>query len=131
MYTSGIINENNPLKYHFDAGNFKGTWSAMFGFRKKTEGGYLSLPEIEIGIEIKNNSLLLFDGQSLLHGVTPIKMLEKDSKRYTIVYYSLQQMWNCKPIDDEIIEQRKIRNEIEKKKGISHESNKRKIYLGN
>lgn len=123
MYTSGIINENNPLKYHFDSGNFKNTWSAMFGFRKKTEGGYLSLPELELGIEIKNNSLLLFDGQSILHGVTPIKMLEKDSKRYTIVYYSLQQMWNCKPIDDEIIQQRNKRNQIEKKKGNNNAEN--------
>lgn len=115
MYTSGIINENNPLKYHFDSGNFSNTWSAMFGFRKNTEGGYLSLPELELGIEIKNNSLLLFDGQSILHGVTPIKMLNKDSKRYTIVYYSLKQMWNCKPLNEEVIYWKMRRNEIEQK----------------
>ena len=116
MYTSGIINENNPLKYHFDAGNFKNTWSAMFAFRKNTTGGYLSIPELNCGIEIKNNSLLLFDGQSLLHGVTPIRKLSSDAKRYTIVYYSLQQMWNCKPINEEIIEMRKKRDEIETRK---------------
>lgn len=116
MYTSGIINENNPLKYHFDAGNFTGTWSAMFAFRKNTEGGYLSLPELNVGIEIKNNSLLLFDGQSLLHGVTPIKKLSNDAKRYTIVFYSLKQMWNCKPINEEIIDMRNKRAEIEKRK---------------
>lgn len=116
MYTSGIINENNPLKYHYDSGNFVGTWSAMFAFRKKTEGGYLSIPELNVGIEIKNNSLLLFDGQSLLHGVTPIKMLSKDAKRYTIVYYSLKQMWNCKPLNEEIIEMRNRRNQIERNK---------------
>lgn len=116
MYTSGIINENNPLKYHFDAGNFVDTWSAMFAFRKNTQGGYLSIPELNCGIEIRNNSLLLFDGQSLLHGVTPIKKLSKDAKRYTIVYYSLKQMWNCKPIDEEIVEMRNRRNDIEKRK---------------
>lgn len=116
MYTSGIINENNPLKYHFDAGNFTGTWSAMFAFRKNTEGGYLSIPELDVGIQIKNNSLLLFDGQSLLHGVTPIKKLNKDAKRYTIVFYSLKQMWNCKPVDQEIADMRNKRNDIEKNK---------------
>lgn len=116
MYTSGIINENNPLKYHFDSGNFVGTWSAMFAFRKNTKGGHLSIPELNVGIEIKNNSLLLFDGQSLLHGVTPIQKLSKDAKRFTIVYYSLKQMWNCKPIDEEIIEMRKRRDDIERRK---------------
>ncbi len=116
MYTSGIINENNPLKYHFDAGNFTNTWSAMFAFRKNTQGGFLSIPELNCGIGIRNNSLLLFDGQSLLHGVTPIKKLSKDAKRYTIVYYSLKQMWNCKAIDDEILDMRKRRSDIEKRK---------------
>jgi hypothetical protein len=43
-------------------------------------------------------------------------MLSKDAKRYTIVYYSLKQMWNCKPLNEEIIEMRNRRNEIEKKK---------------
>jgi len=111
VFTSGIVNENNPLLYHYDVGNFNNCWSAMFGFKKDISGGYLSIPEYDIGIEIKNNSLLLFDGQSLLHGVTPIKKLKDNAKRYTIVYYSLKKMWTCKPIDEEI---KNINNNINK-----------------
>jgi hypothetical protein len=111
VFTSGIVNQNNPLQYHFDVGNFNKCWSAMFAFKKDIEGGYLSIPEYDIGIEIKNNSLLLFDGQSLMHGVTPIKKLKNNAKRFTIVYYSLKKMWTCKPIDEEI---KNINNNINK-----------------
>lgn len=38
-FTSGIINRDNALKYHFDAGNFKGVASAMVCFREEATGG--------------------------------------------------------------------------------------------
>lgn len=78
VFTSGIINKNNPLKYHFDTGNFKNVYSCMVVFKKGIEGGFLSLPEYGVGIELKHNSLLMFDGQSILHGVTPITKVSKD-----------------------------------------------------
>lgn len=34
VFTSGIINKNNPLKYHFDTGNFKDVYSCMVVFKK-------------------------------------------------------------------------------------------------
>src|SRR3990167_5076395 len=33
-FTSGIINKNNPLKYHFDSGNFKNVYSCMAVFKR-------------------------------------------------------------------------------------------------
>ena len=33
VFTSGIINKNNPLKYHFDAGNFNSVYSMMIVFK--------------------------------------------------------------------------------------------------
>lgn len=113
VFTSGVINRNNSIPYHFDAGNFKDVWSCMLAFKNKTEGGYLSCPEYRIGFEIKNNSLLMFDGQSLIHGVTPIKLLTNKSYRYTIVYYSLQQMWNCLPITEELARIRAVKAQRE------------------
>jgi len=118
MFTSGIINDNNPLLYHFDAGNYKGVYSAMFGFKKGIEGGYLACPEIDIGFKIGNKSLTLFDGQGLLHGVTPIKKTTPNSKRYTIVYYSLQQMWNCKTPGTELEMLRQRRSELEHRRAM-------------
>lgn len=38
-FTSGIINKNNPLKYHFDTGNFKKVFSCMIAFKHDVSGG--------------------------------------------------------------------------------------------
>lgn len=116
MFTSGIINHNNPLKYHFDSGNYKGVWSAMFAFKKNIEGGFLAMPELDICLKCTTGSLTLFDGQSFIHGVTPIRKLSGDAVRYTVVFYSLQQMWNCEMPKDEISLIRQKRAEVELKK---------------
>lgn len=116
MFTSGIVNHNNPLRYHFDSGNFKNVCSAMLAFKHKVDGGHLCVPELDLCIEIADRSLLLFDGQGLIHGVTPIKKLAPDAHRFTVVYYSLQQMWNCEVITDEIARLRNKRAEIERKR---------------
>ena len=115
-FTSGIINKNNPLKYHFDSGNFKDVYSCMLGFKYNVKGGYLACPQYDCAFEIKNNSVLIFDGQNILHGVTPIQYLSDDAYRYTIVYYSLRAMWSCLPINDEILRIRKIKTERETKR---------------
>lgn len=114
-FTSGIINENNPLKYHLDSGNFKNTWSAMLVWKRSIEGGHLSLPEYSLGLELKDCSLLLFDGQDTIHGVTPIRKTRTDAKRYSVVYYSLAQMWNCLPMDQEVARIQRLRTERENK----------------
>lgn len=116
VFTSGIVNCNNPLQYHFDSGNFSDVCSAMIGFKNKTSGGFLACPEINCGFEISDCSLLFFDGQKMLHGVTPIKKHAPDSYRYTVVFYSLKQMWNCKAVSDEISALRERRTLIEKRK---------------
>jgi hypothetical protein len=116
MFTSGIINDNNPLLYHYDAGNYRGVYSAMFGFKKGIEGGYLAVPEIDTHLKISDKSLSLFDGQGLLHGVTPIRKTHPDAKRYTIVYYSLQQMWNCETPGTELEILRNRRTEYERRR---------------
>ncbi len=113
VFTSGIINKNNPLKYHFDAGNFKSVFSCMPVFKSGVTGGHLALPEYGLGIELKDNSIFMFDGQAIMHGVTPIKYESELSYRFSIVYYSLKQIWQCLEIDDELarIRQRKMERE--------------------
>lgn len=115
-FTSGIINDNNPLKYHFDSGNIKGVWSAMFGFKRHIQGGYLHLPEYGVALEIADNSLSLFNGQGLIHGVTPITKTAPDAHRFTCVFYSLQAMWRCEGIDDELKRIQRVRSERERKR---------------
>lgn len=120
MFTSGIINHNNPLRYHFDTGNFEGVASAMFAFKDGIEGGYLAVPELGVGFSCRDHSLTIFDGQALLHGVTPIKKLKSDATRFTVVFYSLKQLWNCETNVDEISKLRARRAEYEfRKAGIT------------
>lgn len=115
-FSSGIVNKNNALHYHFDSGNFKNVYSNMVAFKSNTKGGYLSLPKYDIGLEIANNSLLLFDGQKILHGVTPFKLLSENAYRYSIVYYSLQQMWKCEPLTVELARIKDVRTGLEKRR---------------
>jgi hypothetical protein len=115
-FTSGIINDNNPLCYHFDSGNFSNVWSAMIVLKHKISGGYLSMPEYDVLVEVANHSIFYFDGQAILHGVTPITKLASDSRRFSLVYYSLKAMWNCQPLRDEIARARMRREEVEQKR---------------
>lgn len=123
-FTSGIVNKNNPLKYHFDAGNIKDVLSNMVVFKRNISGGYLACPEFDIGFEVADNTIVLFDGQNILHGVTPIKSNSVDSYRYSVVYYTLQKMWSCLPIDEEIARARNVRFKRENKrvKGVNPDS---------
>jgi hypothetical protein len=124
IFTSGIINKNNPLKYHFDTGNFKAVYSCMLVFKEGVKGGYLALPEYGVGIQLVHNSIFMFDGQSIMHGVTPITMLHPHSYRYSVVYYSLQQLWKCLEIDDELARIRNVKRQRELKRATMSDETK-------
>jgi hypothetical protein len=116
LFTSGIINKNNPLKYHYDSGNFTKVASAMIAFKHDIQGGHLALPEYDVKFAIQDRSISLFDGQDLLHGVTPIIKKSPNALRFTMVFYSLVGMWSCLPLDEEIANARMARWESELKK---------------
>jgi hypothetical protein len=116
VFTSGIINKDSVLQYHFDIGHVSKALSVMLTLKKELKGGNLSIPEIDTLLKLNDNTLLIFDGQELLHGVTPIVKKSEKSYRFTIVYYSLIQMWKCLTIDEEIIKARKKRFQKEHKR---------------
>lgn len=101
LFTSGIANKNNPLPYHFDADNFEGAWSAMIVLQNDAQGGRLVVPRWRTAFEFDGCSALFFDGQSLLHGVEPIRLTSSLSYRYSIVYYALRRMCECmSPVEE-------------------------------
>ncbi len=113
VFTSGIVNRNNALHYHRDKGNAPGAWSAMFVFRDGSEGGELVLPELGVAVACPNNSLFLFNGADVVHGVAPIKMQTPRSYRLSLVLYTLGQMWRCLPLTEEVARLRERRRERE------------------
>lgn len=117
-FTSGIVNKNNPLRYHHDAGNFKNVLSNMIVLKRGVIGGRLACPEYDIKFECDDNHVVIFDGAEILHGVTPIVKPEGDDNcyRYSVVYYSLEQMWKCDAIKEEVKRIRKVKKEREHKR---------------
>jgi hypothetical protein len=102
IFTSGIIN-NTKLRYHTDNGNIKNCFSYMLTLKKGIEGGDLHLPEYNKIVRLKHGSVILFDGASVSHGVTPFKILNKESRRYTVVWYTQEELSRCKEnVKDEI-----------------------------
>ena len=95
VFTSWIINKNNPLKYHYDTGNFNGVFSNMITLKKDIDWGHLIMPEYDLIFKLPNWSVMMFDWQSILHWVSPIRKTTKDAYRYTAVFYSLKSMRKC------------------------------------
>jgi hypothetical protein len=112
-FTSGIVNKNNKLKYHFDAGNFKGLLSNMVVLKKDVDGGHLVIPEIDLALEVPDGALVIFNGQKILHGVSDITYKNDLAYRYSVVYYSLEQMWKCEPLDEEMARIRSVKTQRE------------------
>ena len=91
-FTQGIINGNFALPYHYDAKNFPGNWSCMAVLTNQSKGGSLVIPSLDLEIKLGDGTFLLFDGQAIMHGVTPIKLTHTTSYRYSVVYYSVIRM---------------------------------------
>lgn len=117
-FTSGIVNKNNPLKYHHDSGNFKNVLSNMIVLKRGVQGGRLACPEFDLKFECDDNHVVIFDGAQILHGVTPIIKPERDENcyRYSVVYYSLEQMWNCEDVNEEVQRIRTVKKQREFKR---------------
>lgn len=115
-YTSGIVNYNNPLRYHHDAGNLPGTWNAMLTFKKDIEGGFLAVPELDLAFAVRDGTLSIFNAQGLLHGVTPFKKSSPTAHRYTLVYYALSGLCHCGTAAEELARIKQVKTQREKKR---------------
>lgn len=96
-WTSGIINSSAALPYHRDSGNVRGSWSAMLAAKRHVSGGLLHLADFNAWLAVPNGSISIFDGQSVLHGVTPFRLTRPDGYRYTLVTYAKSEMRHCSP----------------------------------
>ena len=94
LWTSGVINKTSELPYHFDSFNFN-AWSAMPVLRRGVRGGHLHLPEYDMTVACQDGHVLYWNGFQLLHGVTPITVVQQDGYRFSVVYYALRGMKDC------------------------------------
>lgn len=96
-WTSGIINHTAALPYHRDSGNIARSWSAMLTCRRGVSGGALHLVDYDVWLACPNGAVAIFDGQSVLHGVSPLHRDRPDGYRFTLVTYARKGMKVCAP----------------------------------
>ncbi len=112
-FTTVNLNINHAIKYHRDTGNFKNVFSNVLILKDAVAGGFLVCPEFNIAFGQQDGALILFDGQNIIHGVTPIKMKHENAYRCSCVFYSLADMKNCYPYKMELERVKKWRDEVE------------------
>ncbi|HET9137522.1 MAG TPA: hypothetical protein VFO76_12880 [Candidatus Kapabacteria bacterium] len=112
-FTTVNLNINHAIKYHRDTGNFKNVFSNVLILKDGVAGGFLVCPEFEIAFGQQDGALILFDGQNIIHGVTPIKMKHDKAYRCSCVFYALADMKNCYPYKLELERVKKWRDTVE------------------
>jgi hypothetical protein len=114
LWTSGVINQTATLPYHRDGANFR-TWSAMPSLRYRMNGGRLRIPEYGICLPIRDGEVSWFCGRDLVHGVTPMSARSVDGYRFTVVYYALRGLVDCRTYAEETGDAARLRTAREVK----------------
>lgn len=117
-FLSCNINVNHAIKYHRDAGNFRGTLSNVLILRNNISGGELVFPEYGFALEQGHGYLAIFPGQSEIHGVMPVELLDETENFYraSIVFYALEMMKHCYPFEEEVLRLQTVKTDQAQKK---------------
>jgi hypothetical protein len=89
------LNKGFAIKYHKDAANVSNVFSNVIISKKMAEGGYFVMPQYRLALAQEDGWLAIVDGVNIIHGVTPITMLGKESYRNSFVFYTLSQLKHC------------------------------------
>ena len=90
LFTSSISNYNIPAPFHIDRANLQGCANVIIAKRKDSIGGNTSVPDYDITVDSKDNSLLVYPAWKNVHGVTPIIPTKENGYRNTLVFYPLK-----------------------------------------
>lgn len=112
-FTSGIINYESSLTYHRDRGNYPDSWNVQATFRDRIDGGLFVVPSWGLAFDLPDQSFLLLDAQSTVHGCTQPRRLRRDGYRISVVFYSTRLLRVCGSPDEEIAHGRRKRTERE------------------
>lgn len=96
------VNLNQTIKYHVDKGNIAGDFSNVLIVKDGVTGGHLACPELGLTFAQDDGYMIFFEGNKVLHGVTPCTFESEKSFRCSIVFYTLDKVRHCYPYQDEI-----------------------------
>lgn len=110
-FTTITVNKNYRTAVHKDAGDFKEGFGNLVAMRKGYfEGGILCLIRWGVGFDLQNGDLLLMDVHQW-HANTPLKLVNPNAVRLSLVMYYRENMVKCGTAEQEL---KKVKN---RKKG--------------
>jgi hypothetical protein len=117
-FTTITVNKSFRTAAHFDAGDLQTGLSNLLVLSNNGnyEGCYLVAPEYRVAVNVRPGDLLLINNHEVLHGNTPIKFLDEDAERISLVCYFREKMLELgsKAYEDcryEYVESRRLNKE--------------------
>ena len=92
-FTTITTNVNFQTTIHTDKGDDEDGFGNLVVIEKgKYTGGEICFPQYGIGVDIRNNDVLFMNVHEW-HGNLPIKLIDKDAKRLSVVCYLRKNIW--------------------------------------
>lgn len=100
-FTTVTVNKNWQTAVHTDKGDYEKGFGNLVVLRKgRYTGGYFVLPKWGVAFDVQNCDLLLVDVHEW-HGNTPIKKIDDNATRVSLVMYYRKNMIACGTADEE------------------------------
>lgn len=117
-FTTVNVNKNFAIGYHLDAANYGGVFSNVLITKKNADGGYFVMPQFRLALSQSHGALVIVDGVTVPHGVTPIVPKSKNWERSSVVFYTLSNLQHCLPKADEIVRSKQKATERARKRAV-------------
>ena len=93
-FTTITVNKTFRTAAHFDAGDLHTGLSNLLVLSNNGnyKGGYLVAPEYRVAVNVRPGDLLLINNHEVMHGNTPIEMLDEEAERISLVCYFREKM---------------------------------------
>ena len=93
-FTTVTVNKTFRTAAHYDAGDFTEGLSNLLVLSNNGnyKGGYLVAPEYRVAVNVRPGDLLLINNHEVMHGNTPIELLDEEAERVSLVVYFREKM---------------------------------------
>lgn len=96
VFSTITVNKTFRTACHRDAGDFSDGLSNLLVLSNNGnyKGGYLVFPEYRIAVNVRPGDLLLVNNHEVIHGNTPIELLDDEAERISLVCYLREGLLN-------------------------------------
>lgn len=93
-FTTITVNRTFRTAAHYDAGDLTTGLSNLLVLSNNGNysGGYLVAPEYRVAVNVRPGDLLLINNHEVMHGNTPIELLDEEAERISLVCYFREKM---------------------------------------